>query len=137
MSALTPARLAEIEAAADAATEGPWYAQPKYSVLGKRLIVAEAGPIRVTADAAHEMQPAGDDATFIAMARTAVPELVAEVRRLAATERKLRDALRAMAATFKPFTSRPMGAPGSVAREEQEDQIAAYAAARTALGDKP
>ena len=121
MTGLTPARLSEIEAAADAATEGPWYALPKYSLLGKRSTVAEAGPVRVTADDAHELQTAGEDAAFIALARTAVPELVAECRRL-------REALQE---AFVAIGSN--GANHSTSHPLRH----AWLAARTALGDKP
>lgn len=44
-----------------------------------------------------------------------------------------RCALRAMVDAFKPFRSKPMGAPNSDARQEQEMQIAAYDYAVTVL----
>jgi len=34
-----------------------------------------------------------------------------------------------MVMVFKPFDARPIGAPGSVARAEQDEQISAYNAA--------
>jgi len=46
---------------------------------------------------------------------------------------KLRVALWHMVDCFKPFTMKPMGAPGSVARLEQEQQIAAHKRAKEAL----
>jgi hypothetical protein len=41
--------------------------------------------------------------------------------------------LQAMVDNFKPFTNRPIGAPGSTARIEQEKQIEVHAAATTLL----
>lgn len=46
---------------------------------------------------------------------------------------RLREALRDMIEAFQPFTSKPMGAPGSSARREQETQVRVHAAARRAL----
>lgn len=46
---------------------------------------------------------------------------------------QLRIALWHMVDAFKPFTMRPIGAPGSAARAEQENQIAAHKRAREAL----
>lgn len=46
---------------------------------------------------------------------------------------ELVDALDAMTQNFKPFTSKPMGAPNSQARLEQEVQIEAHAKARAIL----
>lgn len=48
---------------------------------------------------------------------------------------RLYAALRAMVATFKPFLSRPIGAPGSLARLDQEEQRRVYAEALAALGE--
>lgn len=65
---MTPSRLAEIKALADAATPGPWLSRdgevfrPDFTGI------------------AHEVDD--DDSDFIAASRTAVPELVAEVERL-------------------------------------------------------
>jgi hypothetical protein len=69
---MTPERLAEIEARAEAATAEPWTASG-YDVYETRSahgdVVAEAGL-------------SGTDAEFIAHARVDVPDLVVEVRRL-------------------------------------------------------
>jgi len=48
---------------------------------------------------------------------------------------RLEIALRGTVDNFKPFTLKPIGAPGSLARAEQDAQIAAHAAAVAALGD--
>ncbi len=44
-----------------------------------------------------------------------------------------RAALQAMVSAFQPFTLKPMGAPNSEAREQQEAQVAAHAAALSIL----
>ena len=49
---------------------------------------------------------------------------------------ELEAALYAMVETFKPFTNRPVGAPGSAARLDQEHQIKVHAAARALLNGK-
>jgi hypothetical protein len=47
----------------------------------------------------------------------------------AAEIERLRDALQAMVDTFKPFTMKPIGAPGSAARIEQQGRISVHASA--------
>ena len=49
---------------------------------------------------------------------------------------QLRLALIDMTNAFKPFTSRPMGGPNSLARLEQEDQIRVHATAIALLRAK-
>jgi len=49
------------------------------------------------------------------------------------THRELRAALERMVKAFQPFRSKPMGAPHSPARLEQEEQIAAHDQAREIL----
>lgn len=80
---LTPADLDTIEARADAATPGPWgddYIVSSYSgsPIERPRIIANGRIV------AHVMMSDSDvsDADFIAAARTDVPALVAEVRRL-------------------------------------------------------
>lgn len=46
---------------------------------------------------------------------------------------KLRVALWHMVDKFQPFTLKPIGAPGSVARDEQDQQIAAHKRAKEIL----
>lgn len=53
---------------------------------------------------------------------------------VAAENVRLRAALRGMVDNFKPFTLKPMGAPGSAARLDQYSKQAAYTAAVAALG---
>lgn len=99
MSDLTD-RLDEIEARADAATEGPWEWHP-YMGSGATLakpnhLFHEVNILKTTDD----WPPVADDAEFIAAARTDVPQLVAEVRRLLAENDRLREDARAFAATL-------------------------------------
>lgn len=74
---MTEKELAEIEARATAATEGPWKSERVLEFKGKEAWDLE-GPTFWTWDG-NMIEP---DAVFIAAARTDVPVLVAEVRRL-------------------------------------------------------
>jgi len=89
MSDLTD-RLDEIEARADAATEGPWEWHP-YMGSGATLAKPnhpfhERNILKTTDD----WPPVADDAEFIAHARTDIPALLAEVRRLQAAADRVR-----------------------------------------------
>jgi len=55
------------------------------------------------------------------------------VDRLTRENEAMRKALEGMCAVFVPFRLKPVGAPGSSARAEQDEQIAAYDNARAAL----
>ena len=85
---MTTERLDEIEARANAATQGPWERHP-YMGSGATLAKPnhpfhELNILKTTDD----WPPVAADAEFIAAARTDVPALLAEVRRLqAAAER--------------------------------------------------
>ena len=91
MTDMTPERLAEIRARAEAATPGPWEAED-YSTdpgdEGSCITAGEPGTMRQRAVAYAIDYPwttpesCAADATFIAHARTDVPELAAEVERL-------------------------------------------------------
>lgn len=76
---LTEEQLAELEALADAATPGPWGVYHDiddwYDVWAD---IAIKGDTRVSGPGIYA------DASFIATARTAIPQLIAEVRRLKA-----------------------------------------------------
>ena len=79
---MTTERLAEIEARANAATQGPWEWHP-YMGSGATLAKPnhpfhELNILKTTDD----WPPVAADAEFIAAARTDVPALLAEVRRL-------------------------------------------------------
>ena len=69
---MTEQQLADLDALAAAATPGPWEAAHQYAECWSLHGPEANGP---------DMMPKGD-AAFIAAARTAVPALVAEVRRL-------------------------------------------------------
>lgn len=93
MTGMTPERLAEIRTRAEAATPGPWEAED-YSTdpgdEGSCITAGEPGTMRQRAVAYAIDYPwttpesCAADATFIAAARTVVPELVTEVERLQA-----------------------------------------------------
>ena len=77
---MTPDRLAEIEARANAATQGPWEWHP-YMGSGATLAKPnhpfhEVNILKTTDD----WPPVAPDAEFIAAARTDVPALVAALR---------------------------------------------------------
>ena len=88
---MTPERLAEIEARANAATQGPWEWHP-YMGSGATLAKPnhpfhELNILKTTDD----WPPVAADAEFIAAARTDVPALLAEVRRLQAAVERVRE----------------------------------------------
>jgi hypothetical protein len=85
---MTPERLAELKALADAATPGPWEA-----TNGSRAAIERVEGRVLVRHVHHDtmviLRPDGtrrafafEDLPFIAAARTAVPELLAEVERL-------------------------------------------------------
>ena len=76
---MTPADLDRLDELASKATPGPWGVyrityehQPGHLVIGS--------PDQ--RDLKHDIYPTGHDAAFIAASRTAIPALIAEVRRL-------------------------------------------------------
>lgn len=76
-------RLAEIEARAQAATEGPWRVQSVRRADNEiGVFVAYVGSLAVLANEPNKSEQ--EDATFVAHARTDIPDLLAEVRRLRA-----------------------------------------------------
>jgi hypothetical protein len=97
---ISPSRLAEIKAAAEAATPGPWgfrlcgtdadphieevisLAEPHPEWCENDPATCPHGPSVLTTDC--NVYTKDHDARFIALARTAVPELLAEVERLSA-----------------------------------------------------
>jgi hypothetical protein len=88
---MTLERLAEIEARTAAATEGPWHSE---HVDGHGCVHVgdygwvTSGPHNPEYDV--DSVQGRDDAEFIAHARTDVVELIAEIRRLLAENRRLR-----------------------------------------------
>jgi hypothetical protein len=87
---MTPERLAEIEARADRALPGPWTARRDYvddlHFGSVKCTILDAPARNLFAVAGMAMA----DAEFIAHARTDVVELIAEIRRLLAENRRLR-----------------------------------------------
>ena len=81
---MTPERIREIEGAANAASEGPWKVDrvPFEGPHKPREPADVQGPcgLIVTCESGYDNQAA--NCRFIASARTDVPELVAEVKRL-------------------------------------------------------
>jgi hypothetical protein len=88
---VTETELNELQKLADAATPGPWFVDGCSMCCG----VSQGSSYR---DRGHAIDGgAGDwltvDATFVAKARTAVPALIAEVRRLRSVLKGCEDAL--------------------------------------------
>lgn len=81
---ITPARLAEISARANAATPGPWHYTDSGGINGveddkKLLFWSVPKDFMQDGDGTHATWR---DTDFIANARTDIPDLVAEIRRL-------------------------------------------------------
>lgn len=79
--------LAEIEARANAATPGPWETHVTYCVITLRY--GDDGYLVADCGASESPDCCEGNAPFIAHARTDVPALVAEVRRLTAEVERL------------------------------------------------
>ena len=95
---LTDAYLDAIEQRANAATKGPWEMYRPHHASGFHSVIGGAGGTDNLADDVLEA-----DAEFVAHARSDVPALVAEVRRLRAMEQRVR---RARSATSTASTTR-------------------------------
>lgn len=92
MTDIDDAYLAERERLANAATPGPWMPAKAYDSAAWPCILG--GGWQVAECHAHLFGDEDfDNAAFIADARTAVPTLVADVRRLREENEKLRDLL--------------------------------------------
>ena len=124
MSDLTEADLTEIEARANAATEGPWYwrnsdinvyllgARSRAVMAFKRMGKQSAQPeFRDNDGLLHGVQKRNiydfADADFIAHARTDVADLLAEVKRLRADRLRLEGTLRCIEALHHPVDVEP------------------------------
>jgi len=92
MEQLTDARLAELEALCKAATPGPWFPweSPKSCQLVNTGLRGEPSICMCYDHTKNDEYDAAPNADFIAAARTALPEALAEVRRLAADNARLR-----------------------------------------------
>ena len=124
---MTPMELAEIEARANAATPGPWEVgvlrrecdHPTTNQFTEERSVfpplGESGPVALAAEGEHE------NGAFIAHARTDVPALIAEVKRLRAEN----DVLRKSADAAVDGVRAMLPAALKVAREEKREACAA------------
>ncbi len=77
---MTPARIAELRKLCEEATPGPWRHKAPAHITHDGTATMLAGTIAICTDPVHPS--AKRDAAFIAAARTALPELIAEVERL-------------------------------------------------------
>ena len=126
MSDQSEADLTEIEARANAATEGPWYwrnsdinvyllgARSRAVMAFKRMGMQSAQPeFRDDDGLLHGVQKRSiydfADADFIAHARTDVADLLAEVKRLRADRLRLEGTLRCIEALHHPVDVEPSG----------------------------
>jgi hypothetical protein len=131
-------RLAEIEERADAATKGPWEMIPDtmfrdnalrpstIKALGREVFVAKT--LSILSNGRGRML---GDAAFIAAARSDVPDLVAEVRRLRAWLKWMaynefsQDAARALRGDSGPDFMDDWDAPADVSVVNWDDDNAA------------
>lgn len=83
---MTPERLAEIEARVDAATPGPWRTKTNRDFGPWHNddwdVTAVSDGCRVSGLGSRNWKDACQNAAFIAHARTDIPDLIAEVKRL-------------------------------------------------------
>ena len=100
---MTAADLDAIEQRAHAATEGPWEASAHDHAAGDVPILDRTGHYLVICpDCGVRGGYERADAEFIAHARSDVPALLAEVRRLRAMEQRVREYARHLARPFAP-----------------------------------
>ena len=91
---MTAERLDQIEARANAATEGPWDAinlRTNYFLRDEWIVGAAIDELPIVADLRDAGTQGGNDAAFIAHARTDVPWLIEQVRRRDAALRAVLD----------------------------------------------
>lgn len=103
--ALSAEWLAEVEARADAATEGPWCTDSWEIYQGTEYVPGISFWIGETCRGTSELGQDRADAAFVAAARSDVPALVAEVRRLNEVLSDAAEALRANAERFETVRS--------------------------------
>jgi hypothetical protein len=90
---LSAERLAEIEARADAATDGPWCTDSWEIYQGSEYEPGLSFWIGETCRGTADLEQDRADAAFVAAARSDVPALVAEIRRLWDERRSTNEAL--------------------------------------------
>lgn len=83
---MTPERLSELKALVEKSVSGPWEVRPEYpdEPVYTKLVVNKGDDGYDCLVAENVREP---DAEFIAAARTALPELIAEVERLRTIEK--------------------------------------------------
>lgn len=124
---LSDEKLKEIEARAAAATPGPWAVGASYRADWDVVSKAPGHVDWRVAQAGHAGPGGMCDPAFIAAARTDVPELVAEVRKLRSALTELVD--------LKELKERNIGGPNYLWMSEySRRKPLAWAAAREALG---
>jgi hypothetical protein len=90
---MTSAELEEIKQAEQAATPGPWRSVDKGNSVPSHAITTTAYWNQPPINICSAISPKTQDAAFIALSRTAVPRLLAEVSRLLAEVSRLQAAL--------------------------------------------
>ncbi|MFF1958021.1 hypothetical protein ACFVWX_13645 [Streptomyces sp. NPDC058220] len=98
---MSPERLAEIAARCDAATAGPWCTDAWEIYRGAEYVPGISEWIGETCRGTSTLEQDRADATFVAAARTDVPEMAAEVERLRARVAEL-EAAQAPAVGLEP-----------------------------------
>lgn len=93
---ITEAEMAECSALCEAATEGPWLLESDRDEDAPLWCVSHPKTVCDATTIANFLEDGKDDGAFIAQARTAMPRLIEEVRRLTAE----RDAIIADNATI-------------------------------------
>ena len=98
MTDLTDADLDAIEQRANAASEGPWSqdSDDPGLVWGEQRSSGDGYWSLFASETGHDATAQPQDAEFIAHARTDVPALLAEVRRLRAMEQRVREYTRSI-----------------------------------------
>lgn len=94
MADMTPERLAEIRAAAEAATEGPWVWIDDKMWSRKASDWEETFDPPIIQTDSGIYGPVENDRAFISLSRTAIPELLAEIERLSAALAERDEALK-------------------------------------------
>ena len=99
---MTDADLDAIEQRTNAATEGPWFQDSDNPglVWGEQRSDGDGYWSLFASETGHDATAEPQDAEFIAHARSDVPALLAEVRRLRAMEQRVREYARHLARPF-------------------------------------
>lgn len=128
-----PLNLAHIEARANAATEGPWCTDAWEIYQGTEYQPGLSMWIGETCRGTSTPEQDQADAAFVAAARTDVPALIAEVRRLQALVAELEPDSALLAALYAAGVDNWEGYDN--AREEADARAELAAAAASAAGE--